>query len=272
MVRADRTRLKQALLNLLSNAVKYNRDKGLVTMSVRQQEPGRLRICIVDTGIGLSEQQQQQLFQPFNRLGAEQGEQEGTGIGLVITKRIIELMSGLVGVESRQGEGSTFWIELDSTVGSDNMSSGPVNDSMPQGHAHVDAQRTVLYVEDNPANLRLVAHLLARRPSVKLLSAHTGDLGLDLARSKLPDLVIMDINLPGMDGFEVRARMRMFPETREIPVIALSANAMPRDIEKGLAAGFERYLTKPIQVDEFMRSIDDFLFHEGDAGEKGETS
>jgi CheY-like chemotaxis protein/two-component sensor histidine kinase len=256
MVRADPTRLKQALLNLISNAIKYNRENGLVTISARYTSDEKLRLCVTDTGVGLSEQQLQRLFQPFNRLGAERSGIEGTGIGLVITRQLVELMGGSIGVESEPGQGSTFWIELGAVDERAGLSESSVSET-PELHGI--AMRTVLYVEDNPANLRLVAQVLGRLPNIKLLSAHTGELGLDLARSSSPDLIILDINLPGMDGFEIRARLRLHEQTKHIPVIALSANAMPRDIERGLEAGFARYLTKPLKVAEFMKVLNELM-------------
>lgn len=256
MVRADRTRLKQALLNLISNAIKYNRENGLVTISARYTSDAKLRLCVTDTGVGLSEQQLQRLFQPFNRLGAERSGIEGTGIGLVITRQLVQLMGGSIGVESEPGQGSTFWIELGAVDERAGLSESGMSET-PELHGI--AMRTVLYVEDNPANLRLVAQVLGRLHNIKLLSAHTGELGLDLARSNSPDLIILDINLPGMDGFEIRARLRLHAQSRHIPVIALSANAMPRDIERGLEAGFARYLTKPLKVAEFMKALNELM-------------
>lgn len=257
-VRADRTRLKQALLNLLSNAIKYNRNKGAVTVDINRMAAGWVSLSVTDTGPGLSKQQCEQLFQPFNRLGAEQTAVEGSGIGLVITKRVVEMMGGLISVVSKPGDGSTFCIELQEIV-------KPQQDLPATGGvelAGVGAEaplRTILYVEDNPANLQLVAQILARCPNNRMLSAHTGGLGLQLARSIQPDLIILDINLPGMDGYEVLAQLRRDEETRHIPVIALSANALPRDIERGLSAGFAHYLTKPVRSDELKQAITELI-------------
>jgi PAS domain S-box-containing protein len=257
-VQADRTRLRQALINLLSNAVKYNRENGTIRCSAERRAEGMVRIGISDTGVGLTAAQQQGLFQAFNRLGAESTAVEGTGIGLALTRDLVELMGGNIGVKSVVGEGSTFWVELHA-----GQESAP-RDGGVESHdgavaKHGTVQKTVLYVEDNPANLRLVAQILSRCPEIHLITAHTAELGLDLARARQPQLMILDLNLPGMSGYELRAQLRLFDETRNIPCMALSANALPKDIERGLAAGFERYLTKPLQVEEFARTVRQFL-------------
>jgi CheY-like chemotaxis protein len=216
-----------------------------------------IRISVRDTGAGLSAEQLTQLFQPFNRLGRETGAEEGTGMGLVVTKRLVELMGGAIGVDSVVGTGSVFWIELD-LVAAPRVSM-PMNDVAARAQSQMpqDAPvRTLLYVEDNPANLELVEQLVARRPDLNLLTATDGRLGLDLARTRMPEIILMDINLPGISGHEALAMLRLDPATSHIPVIALSANAMPRDIQKGLEAGFFSYLTKPIKVDEFIEAID----------------
>jgi PAS domain S-box-containing protein len=254
-VKADRTRVKQVLINLLSNAIKYNKVSGSVVVSYASPRPGRIRICVKDSGEGLAADKLAQLFQPFNRLGKETGIDEGTGIGLTVSKRLIELMKGEIGVESTVGQGSLFWIEL-------NLTPEPlvVTAAKPAAAAQAQAQtgahlRTLLYVEDNPANLMLVEDLIARRPDLRLLSAADGSIGLEFARAYLPDVILMDINLPGISGIQALKILRADPATSHIPVIAVSANAMPRDIKKGLDAGFFRYLTKPIKVDEFMDTL-----------------
>jgi signal transduction histidine kinase/ActR/RegA family two-component response regulator len=258
-VHADLTRVKQAVVNLLSNAIKYNRTGGSVTVECAMQGTKRVRLSVRDTGRGLSEEQLAQLFQPFNRLGQENGGEEGTGIGLVVTKQLVELMGGVVGVESEVGVGTLFWIELAATTEPEllfddhRMGTGPTQGSPAQTAAPV---RTVLYVEDNQANLMLVEQLIARRTDLSMLSAIDGPKGIALARVHRPDLILMDINLPGLNGTEVLALLRDDPLTADIPVIALSANALPRDVRKGLDAGFLRYLTKPINVIEFMAALD----------------
>ncbi|MDP9109520.1 MAG: response regulator, partial [Pseudomonadota bacterium] len=201
-----------------------------------------------------------QLFQPFNRLGRDTGQEEGTGIGLVVTKQLVELMGGTIGVESIVGVGSVFWVEF-------SASSAPALVFGHEGDArvlqpgmteqgHDLPRRTVLYVEDNPANMALVEQLIARRSDLHLLCAIDGLQGVTMAREHLPDVILMDINLPGISGFGALTILRGDPTTAHIPVLALSANAIPREVEKGINAGFFRYLTKPIKVDEFMEALD----------------
>jgi len=259
-VRADRTRLKQVLINLLSNAIKYNVKKGSVEVVCTQSMLGRIRINIIDTGAGLPPEKIIQLFQPFNRLGKEGGAEEGTGIGLVMSKRLVELMGGVIGVESQVGVGSVFWFELSSTT-APQLSVDHVEPSIEiQTHIKQGAPlRTLLYVEDNPANLKLVEQLIARRPEMRLLTAVNGNIGIELARNHLPEVILMDINLPGINGIQALKILREDPAMAHIPVLAISANAMPSDVKKGMEAGFFRYLTKPIKVSEFMAAIDTAL-------------
>jgi PAS domain S-box-containing protein len=258
-VHTDRTRVKQVLINLLSNAVKYNRELGTVEITCTAKSPERLRISIKDSGAGLHPEKLGQLFQPFNRLGQETGSEEGTGIGLVVSQRLIQLMGGNIGVESTVGIGSEFWIEL---IRSDTLKltaeNALLNDIAPQ-HQLNTSQHTLLYVEDNPSNLLLVEQLIEDYPNIKLLSARDGILGVALARTHLPDVILMDLNLPGISGMEALKILQQDPATAHIPVLALSANAMPHDIEKGLEAGFFRYLTKPIKIKELMSSLDEVL-------------
>ena len=257
-VQADRTRTKQVLVNLLSNAVKYNKVGGTVFVDYIESTAGRIRIGVRDTGEGLTAGKLAQLFEPFNRLGKEAGVEEGTGIGLVVSKRLVELMGGAIGAESTVGQGSLFWFELNWTAEPRTIAGATENiAALARGQARSGAQlRTLLYVEDNPANLLLVEDLIARRPDIRLLSAADGDLGIKMALAELPDVVLMDINLPGISGIQALKILRADPATAHIPVVALSANAIPRDIEKGLTAGFFRYLTKPIKINEFMDTLD----------------
>ncbi len=259
-INADRTRVKQVFINLLSNAIKYNRVGGRVEVHSEAGAAGRIRISFQDTGEGLSADKLAQLFQPFNRLGQEDGIEEGTGIGLVVSKRLVELMGGEIGAQSTVGVGSVFWVELDAAYAPSLLCSVAEAPALVPVVARANAQRrSLLCVEDNPANLMLVEKLMARRPDIRLLTARDGARGIEIARAEQPDVILMDINLPGIGGIQAMAILAQFPETRLIPVIALSANAMPRDIERGLEAGFFRYLTKPIRVTEFMDTLDTAL-------------
>jgi len=272
-VLADRTRVKQILINLLSNAIKYNHAGGTVVVKYAVASPGRIRISVADTGPGLSAEKLAQLFQPFNRLGQEAGGEEGTGIGLVMTKRLVELMGGVISVTSVRGAGSEFRVEL-LQADEPQLALG-VSDAaaLQPARLHDDAAlRTLLYVEDNPANLKLVEHLIARRPNLRLLSARDATLGIELAREYLPEVILMDINLPGISGIDALNVLREDPLTRHIPVIAISANAMPHDINKGHEAGFFRYLTKPIKVVEFMAAVDVALQVSGSASSHADRS
>jgi PAS domain S-box-containing protein len=259
-VRADRTRLKQIIINLLSNAIKYNKERGTVVVDCAVSAPKRIRISVADTGAGLPPEKLAQLFQPFNRLGQEAGGTAGTGIGLVVTKRLVELMEGVLGVESTVGVGSVFWCELISAAAPQlKIQSGEVEVSVHPQLPDGAPPRALLYIEDNPANMKLVEQLIARRPDIQLLTAVNGTLGIKIARATQPQVILMDINLPGISGIEALRILREDPATAHIPVVALSANAMPRDIAMGLELGFYRYLTKPIKVKEFMDTLNEAL-------------
>jgi CheY-like chemotaxis protein len=255
---ADPVRLKQVMVNLLSNAIKYNRPGGTVEVGLQVGAQGYLRISVVDTGEGLSPDQLAHLFTSFNRLGRESGPNEGTGIGLVVTKKLTELMGGTIGVQSSFGVGSVFWVEFKSVQ----PPLATVNPAYLALHAQPVSGRpeqrqcTVLYVEDNPANVDLVEQILARRGNLQLQSAPDGPQGIAMARKVHPDVILMDIHLPGMSGLEALRILRQDASTRHIPVIAVSANAMPLDVLNGLSAGFFRYLTKPFQIDRFMEVMD----------------
>ncbi len=263
MVRADRTRLKQALINLLSNAIKYNRMGGSVTLEVKLEAKQRLRILVTDTGPGIANDRQAELFQPFNRLDAENSGIEGTGIGLTLTRRIVEMMSGSVDMESQVGAGSTFWIELpleslaeadhDEHVADDIT---VVRNTVGSGSENNAARHRVLYIDDNPANLELVGQILRRRTHINLLTAHTPALGIELAKTQQPELILLDINMPGMDGYQVLEVLKADSMLKNIPVIAVTAYAMLSDIERGKAAGFSGYITKPLDVANIRMQID----------------
>ena len=273
-VKADRTRFKQVLINVFFNAVKYNTPGGSVAVTCSQSRPDSIRINVRDTGVGLAADQLAQLFQPFNRIGKEATAEEGSGIGLVMTKRLLEAMGGVIGVDSVVGEGSTFWVELPLATApqlAQHASALEIRARPPV--AHGTPLRTLLYVEDNPANLELVEQLIRRRPELRLLSAADGNIGLEMARVHVPDLILMDINLPGISGLEALKKLRLDPSTAHIPVVAVSANAMPHDIERCIAAGFFDYVTKPIRVDRFMAVLDEALMFAQSAaiqrGQKG---
>jgi len=255
-VAADRTRLKQIIINLLSNAIKYNKEQGTVVLDCTVSASERIRISVKDSGAGLPPEKLARLFQPFNRLGKEDSSVAGTGIGLVVSKRLAELMGGNLGVESTVGVGSVFYCEL-------GLAEAPqvaIRNGAPEALVQEETpagtrRRTLLYVEDNPANMELVEELVARFQDVGLVTAVNGTLGIELARATQPQVIIMDINLPGISGIKALKILREDPATTHIPVIALSANAMPRDIERGLKAGFFRYLTKPIKIKEFTDTL-----------------
>jgi signal transduction histidine kinase/CheY-like chemotaxis protein len=261
VVLADRTRLKQVMLNLLANAVKYNREMGAVVVDCSESAPGRVRLSVQDTGMGLRPDQLDALFQPFNRLGQEGGGEEGTGIGLVVTRRLVELMGGEIGVSSSVGVGSVFWVELQATEPASALAGSGVVHQLARRPAPEDPEimHTVLYVEDNPANLKLVQEIMRFRSDLRLLTAPDGHLGIELAKAHLPDLILMDLNLPCVSGADALRELRGDPRTSHIPVIALTANAMPGDVERGMEIGFFRYLTKPINIDEFTEAINSTL-------------
>jgi PAS domain S-box-containing protein len=261
-VRADRIRLKQVLLNLLSNAVKYNRRGGSVKLEARLEGSGRLRILVSDTGMGIPAAQLPDLFQPFNRLNAEHSSIEGAGIGLTITRRIVEMMGGSVDVKSEINVGSTFWIELPNEPLPGPIQQELTSATSPATH-HVNTdQHTVLYIEDNPSNLKLVSLILGRHKNIRLLTAHTPNLGIDLAQTHYPDLILLDINMPGMNGYQVLEIFKADARLKTVPVVAITANAMPRDIDRGKAAGFDDYVTKPLDVTRFLGLIDRLIGRE----------
>lgn len=263
LLSTDRTRLIQVLLNLLSNAVKYNREHGKVTLSCQRKATQMLRISVTDTGRGIPLEKQEELFKPFERLGRELGQIDGTGIGLSITKKIIELMGGLIGFESQHGKGSTFWVEVpisrdqspeENTTGATDTAGQKAGSKIDNAQA-----RTILYIEDNPENVILMEAIISQIDNVQMVTAYNATLGFDVATSKKPDLILMDINLPGMNGIQALKLLLKTEETRDIPVIAITSNNTPRDIDAGLRAGFKAYITKPIKVPDFIRTIKKFL-------------
>ena len=251
-IEADRVRFKQVFLNLLSNAIKYNTDCGHVFIEEGPAEPDMLRIGVRDDGPGIAEDRLAQLFDPFDRLGAESSAVEGTGIGLTITKSLVDQMGGRIWVESAIGKGSTFWLEMPISEDSTERRVDP--GEIEHGLA-ADVGGLVLYIEDNPANLELVRMIINRQASLDFIDAPTGEIGIRRARSETPDVILLDINLPGLDGFEVLERLSALPETRHIPVIALTAAATESDVKRGQAAGFFSYLTKPVSARDLLATI-----------------
>jgi len=258
-VLADRQRLRQVLLNLVSNAVKYNLDGGSVTIGCLESDGRRVRISVTDTGYGIPPDLVGRLFRPFERLAASQSDVEGTGMGLALSKGLTEAMGGTIGVDSTLDRGSTFWVELDAAEGP--------QDALDRAPAAAPAEvvragrsrRTILHVEDNASNLKLVERILARRGEVDLVSAMQGQLGLDLARARAPDLILLDLHLPDLSGREILRRLRTFPETRHIPVVIISADATKTQIARLTDEGAAGYLTKPLDLDAFLELVDRLL-------------
>ncbi|WP_447553789.1 GAF domain-containing protein [Vreelandella sp. EE22] len=255
-VLADYTRTKQVLLNLLSNAIKYNCAKGMIEIRVAPRE-GALQISVVDTGLGIDEARQHELFEPFNRLDAEHGTIEGTGIGLAITRELVVRMQGRIGVDSTLGKGSTFWFTLPLTEQGVEKESEQPTDTTRQNAGPCRYQ--LLYVEDNPTNQQLMQDIIEDFEEIELQTVASAELALDIVRHAVPNLVLMDIHLPGMNGYQALKTLRQDPRLNATKVVALSANAMPLDIEKGLAAGFDDYLTKPIDIDKLSHMLREFL-------------
>ena len=255
---ADQQRLQQVLLNLVSNGIKYNRDAGRLTVACDAAEADRIRISVKDTGPGIAPALRERLFQPFDRLGAEQHGVEGTGLGLALSKRLVEAMGGTIGVESVPSAGSTFWVEfLRAESPIDRLARTEPSPAVLAAPAERDG--TVLYIEDNLSNLRLVERTLALRPGVKLIPAMQGRLGLALAQQHRPDLILLDLHLPDISGEQVLRELQGDPGLRQTPVVVLSADATPGQVQRLLAAGVRAYLTKPLDVRQLLALLDEVL-------------
>ncbi|MDH5472584.1 MAG: ATP-binding protein [Gammaproteobacteria bacterium] len=256
----DDLRLKQILINLISNAIKYNKPDGRVVIACKTIADQFVEISITDTGKGISVDDMDKLFMPFERMGIEKSGIDGTGIGLVITKDLVELMGGAIKCSSKIDEGScfSFTLPVNQNVDIEQTSVGAVS-VRPEVLPVLNKVRKILYVEDNLANMKLVRSILGDRPNINFLSAETGEEGLEIARKELPDLILMDINLPGINGYEALALLRQDEKISKIPVVALSANAMTHDIKRGEKESFDRYLTKPFDVIDFLKVIDEIM-------------
>ncbi len=262
-VKADRVRLKQIMINLLTNAIKYNKEGGRVVLHCNEPKSDRIRVTISDQGTGITEHEQKKIFKPFNRL-SRHAEIEGTGIGLALTRQLLILMGGEIGVDSVPGKGSDFWFELPACEEAQQPTEKTNLSVNALAQLTGRSRYTLLYVEDNPANLKLVSEIIKNRPEIQLLTAHTAGLGLDIATAYRPDLILLDIHLPDMNGHEILHRLKQHKVTIDIPVVALSADAMEQEIKKALQNGFKRYLTKPINIQQFNDMINHYLTAQDD--------
>jgi CheY-like chemotaxis protein len=253
IVRADITRLRQSIINLLSNAIKYNKNNGWVFITI-DSEGDNILLNIKDTGVGISERNLRKVFEPFDRLNHESSGIEGTGIGLSITKRLMEMMDGNVAVESILGKGSVFTLSLPKAA---QFIDGYEESTADMGLMTTDLidNKFVLYIDDNPSNLRLVRNILKRLNGFEIIDAHSPEIGIELAKQEYPDVIVLDINMPNMNGYEVLRVLKADQILKYTPVIALTANAMPKDIKRGLEAGFDDYITKPLDIDGFVKSL-----------------
>ncbi|BAE50677.1 MASE3 domain-containing protein [Paramagnetospirillum magneticum] len=258
-LRVDYTRFKQVLLNLTSNAVKYGASGGTVTLTMEPGAADSVRFVVTDRGPGIAPEKQALLFRPFNRLGAEATEIEGTGIGLTISKQLVEAMGGRIGFETATGRGTTFWVEVPAAAGHPAAAARHDGRELSSANIRVEGGRTILYVEDNPANVQLMQDLVAELSDFTLLTSPTAEIGLEIAAVAHPDMILLDINLPGLSGIEALRRLKAIPEISAIPVVALSADATAGTIRQALEAGCVRYLAKPLDVNALFATIREIL-------------
>jgi CheY-like chemotaxis protein len=256
-VLGDQQRLKQVLLNLLSNAIKYNRPSGSVTITCAPRPRSKVRLSVCDTGPGISPDLLERLFTPFDRLDAETSGIEGTGLGLALSKGLIEAIGGSIGVESTVGHGSTFWIELPNVMAPKVAAS--LNTPTPALRAANEAASTVLYIEDDVANVQLVERLLMQRPNISLITSLLGTRGVELAQQHRPDLILLDVHLTDIHGFEVLERLQADSRTIDIPVVVLSADATTWQRRRFRNAGVYDYLSKPLDLQQLLDVIDQHL-------------
>jgi signal transduction histidine kinase/CheY-like chemotaxis protein len=260
VVQADRQRLKQVLLNLTSNAVKYNHHGGAIRIACAPAPEGRIAVTVSDTGPGIPPDRMERLFLPFDRLRAEQTDVQGTGLGLALSQGLMEAMGGTLTATSAEGQGTTFTLDL--ALGdrpADEGDQPPPELAAPTPGPVTGPEHTILYVEDNPSNLRLVERVLARRGGVRLLTAEEGEIVQELVRQHRPDLILLDLHLPGIDGEEVLRRLRADPRTADLPVVMVSADVTPWYRERLLEAGAADYLTKPLDVPRFLEVVNGLL-------------
>ncbi|MBT4260525.1 MAG: transporter substrate-binding domain-containing protein, partial [Nitrospina sp.] len=257
-VQVDPLRFKQVALNLISNAIKYNKPYGSVIISYEKQGRDKMRLGIRDTGHGIPKDKMSKLFKPFERFDVDAEHIEGTGIGLTITKQLIELMNGEIGLESNAGEGSFFYVDVPVSVKTSAIKFEEKAGAENSGSSN-NNKKTVLYIEDAPENMELVRQILTHRKSISLLTASTALAGIEIAQSQTPDLILMDIHMPGMDGLTAFKKLQTMNGTKNIPVIALTADAMDGDINKAIEIGFKNYITKPIDVPKFLNGIDEIF-------------
>jgi CheY-like chemotaxis protein len=257
---ADRTRFSQVLINFGSNALKYGRPGGRATLAVSVRDDAFVRVSVSDDGMGIPLDKQDKIFQPFHRAGQETGPIEGTGIGLAISKRLAALMNGSVGFESTPGAGSVFWIELPvREAAAEVRDAGELKAARTSLGAAHGGSHSIVYIEDNPSNIAFMQGLVGDLENVALVCAPTAEVGVEIVRARRPDVVIMDINLPGMSGYEATRKLREWPETKDIPIVALSAAAMVEDRKRAAEAGFYRYLTKPVRVAELTATLEELI-------------